>query len=236
MFFVWAWLFLQRKSGALGRRLFCAVASVQLILLAGLRHISIGPDTYTYKVNTFDPLITTPWSALPPKLWAGLLGQRGVVDPGFGLLVKGVQLLSVDYQVFLVVVAAAFIIPLGLLIYRYSPEPLMSFLIYSALFFNVYPQTAMRQTFALALVVLVGYGFIAERRLLPFLVLSAAAFTIHKSSICFLPFYFIAPHRYPRRSALAVIALVPVVYAFRVQVIGLLSGLAGYASYYGGPR
>lgn len=213
------------------RAIFCALASLQWILLSGLRHVSVGADTLAYKVWSFDLLRDTPWSEVLRSLQGWFTGQSAVKDPGYSVLVKSVQFLSVDYQVFLIFIAVLFTVPLGVFIFRYSAEPCASFLVYSCLFAGFFAVTGIRQTVATALVVLVGYKFIKERRLLPFLLLTMIAFTIHKSSLVFLPFYFLAQKKITGGYVTAVIGLAAGVAVYRNQLMRLLGALSGYEQY-----
>ena len=61
-----------------------------------------------------------------------------------------------------------------------------------ALFYAFYSVTGHRQTLATALIVFVGYKYIKEKKLLKFLVIAFIVFMLHKSSLVFIPYYFIA--------------------------------------------
>lgn len=213
------------------KKVFCALASLQWIALSGLRHYSVGADTLAYKVHGFDTVLYTSWSELMGAMWSVYSGAGGPKDPGYNLVVKAFQVFSQNYQMYLLFVAVVFTVPLGIFIYKYSRDPFMSFLIYSCLFSAFFAITGIRQTVATALVVLIGYHFIEQRRLVPFLVLSAVAFTIHKSSFVFVLLYFLAPMRLTRKRVIAVVAASVVVYMFRVPVTSLLASATGYEWY-----
>jgi len=156
-----------------------------------------------------------------------------VKDPGYTVFVKTLQLITSDYQVYLVLVAAMFTIPLGVLIYRHSRDPFLSFLVYSTLFYSFFAITGTRQTIATALVVLLGYPLIVKRQLLVFLLLGVIAFTIHKSSVVFLPFYFLADLEVTRIRFGAALSAAVLVFVFREPVastLAIASGYEGFAS------
>ena len=77
-------------------------------------------------------------------------------------------------------------------IYRNSNMPCFSYILFSTLFYAFYAVTGHRQTIATALIVFLGYECIKKRRPIRFAILAFIAFFIHKSSIVFVPFYFIA--------------------------------------------
>ena len=89
--------------------------------------------------------------------------------------------------------------------------PEISFLIFSVLFYAFFAITGHRQTIATALIVFWGYKYIKERKLLKFGILAFVAFLIHKSSIVFVPFYFIANIQItPLYVAIAIVSIIVV--------------------------
>lgn len=214
------------------RKLFCVVATAQWVALSGLRSTSVGADTLAYKLFRFDPLLSMSWRQVFQTFWASYSGGLGQVkDPGYLIVVKLLQIVSHDYQVFLICVAVVFTVPLGMLVYRRSADPFLSFLIYSTLFYSFFAVTGIRQTIATALVVLIGYRFIEDRRPWMFALLALVAVTIHKSAVVFIPYYFMYNWRFTyKRAALAALAL-PAIYALRQPIVAALGGLLGYGQY-----
>lgn len=231
LLFAWACLLLWNKPNEAKRKAFCIAATAQWVLLSGLRDITVGADTYSYKVFRFDPLLDTPWKDVFSAFSNSYFGTAGIKDPGYLVVVKLLQLVTVNYQVFLFLIALMFTVPLGIFIYRRSPEPFMSFLIYSCLFSSFFAITGIRQTLATALVVLIGYQFIEQRRLLAFLAIALVAITIHKSAIVFVPFYFIAPQRTTRPRALGLLLAAGVVYVLRAPIMRFLGDAMAYEQY-----
>ncbi|MRR30217.1 EpsG family protein [bacterium] len=227
----WAILLLWQKPSAMKRMMFCVIVSIQWVLLSGLRHFSVGDDTLAYKLYRFDPVLGISWAEAMRIVGAAFAGHYTVKDPGYVVFVKAAQLITHDYQVFLIIVALCFTVPLGLFIFRYSSEPLMSFLIYACLFASFFAITGLRQTVATALIVLVGYRFVEQRRPLPFIVLVAAAFMIHKSAIVFAPFYFVGSWKLTAKRASFMLAAVPLIYVFRTQVMRIVGTALGYEQY-----
>lgn len=112
--------------------------------------------------------------------------------PGYLLFQKIILFLTDSYQFYLILIAFIFNIILGFFILKKSPNFMFSFLIYLCLFYEFYGITGIRQTLATAFIVIIGYKFIKEKKVLPFVLLSIVSFTIHKSIIFFFPFYFFA--------------------------------------------
>lgn len=227
---IWAILLFQKKVSSTNKKIFVTIASLQWIFLSGLRHISIGPDTYNYS-NLFNEVQYQSWNQLFENFYNILfLGAYGK-DPGYELFEKFVQIFTSNYQIYLVIIAIIFTVPLGIWIYKNSSEPLISFLIYSCLFYSFFAITGHRQTIATALVVFIGYKFIKERKFWPFLLLVLVAFTIHKSAVSFFPFYFIANKKITKRYLTIVVAIIPVLFVLRHQTMVMLGTFTGYEIY-----
>ena len=186
----WGFLLLYNKSDK-KKKIYCAIVAMQWILISGLRHISVGSDTYAY-YYAFERVKSTPWKTILLQNWNYLFHGLEIKDPGYPLLEKIFQIFCGDYQVFLLFIAAVFTISMGVWIYKNSSMPCLSFIIYSVLFYAFYSVTGHRQTLATALIVFVGYKYIKEKKLLKFLVIAFIAFLLHKSSLVFIPYYFIS--------------------------------------------
>lgn len=176
----------KRKKGA-----YCTIVAVQWILISSLRHLSVGDDTLSYGA-AFERVKSMAWSDVFRMNWDYLFHGLDVKDPGYILLEKTFQIFSGSYQVFLFFIAILFTSALAIWVYKNSSMPCLSFVIYSTLFYSFYSITGHRQTIATAIIVLFGYKYVKERKLLKFLILSFIAFMIHKSALVFVPYYFIA--------------------------------------------
>lgn len=204
---------------------------VQWLSISGLRHFSVGTDTFAY----YDRYLKT---AVTPIQW--IVNDivmfyasyfSAVKDPGYALLEKGAQALGLNYQWFLFVVAASFIVPFTLMIFRHSKNIYISGIIYSTLFYEFYSVTGNRQTIAHGIILLFGLEAIFRRNLLRFVIIILAVSCIHKSALIFLPAYFLYNVRPSRLKFAIVISSLPVLFILRDQVISVLSSLSGYEQY-----
>lgn len=187
----WAYVFLYVYKADKHKKIYCSIVALQWILISGLRHISIGADTLAYKFG-FNETKNMPWSKIFTNIWDYLFNELDIKDPGYDLVEKIFQIFSDDYQVYLIFIAVLFTSFMAVWIYKNSIDPCFSFLLYSALFYSFYAITGHRQTIATAVIVFLGYKYIKERKVIKFAILSLFAYLIHKSSIVFVPFYFIA--------------------------------------------
>lgn len=212
------------------KKAFVILASLNWIILSGLRHLSIGADTYSY-LFIFNSIRNKSWQETFVNFYEVLfLGASGR-DPGYAIFEKSVQLFTTNYQIYLIIVAVIFTGALGIFIYRNSREPLISFLIYSCLFYSFFAITGYRQTIATALAVLIGHNFIQKRKIWHFSMFVLIAFTIHKSILVFFLFYFLADKSITGKYLAFMITLIVFMFFFRNQVMKLLGIFMGYESY-----
>lgn len=207
------------------KKLFSFLVSFQWILISGLRNICIGEDTANYG-DIFYRTISLPWNNIL-EIFKGF----EVKDPGYLIFQKAVGTVTNDYQIYLLIIALIFTIPLGYFIYKNSSEPCISFLIYSCLFYYFFSLTGIRQTIATALAVLIGYKFIKERKFYSFLLIILIAFTIHKSVICFFPFYFIANKRITKKYITIVAIISSGILMLGKYAYSSVAMLVGYEDY-----
>ncbi len=212
-------------------KVFCVLASLQWILLSGLRHLTIGADTYEY-VSSFHRAKAVSWQSLwtnfTDVLFKGVEGK----DPGFSFFEKFCNTVLGDQaQLYLLLIALLFFIPMGYFVYKYSAEPFTSFLLFSCLFYAFFAITGIRQTIATAFSVLVGYHFVVKRKFLPFLLLILLMATVHKSCLVFLIFYFIANKKLTKPYCAVMLALIPIVFLFKTQIKVFFVQLTGYEDY-----
>lgn len=224
--FVWAFVFLGLVKSDNGKKAFCALAGVQWILISGLRGMSVSPDMFSYK-NRFDNTMNTPWNKLFDNFYLVYVDEEGK-DPGYAVFEKIIQLFTKDYHAFLFIVAVLFFTGFAVWIYKNSTNPLLSMLIFDSFLWSFFALTGTRQTLATFLVVFIGGYFIKERKFWPFLLVSLIAFTVHKSAICFFPFYFISQINITKKYLAGVLCSLPILFVFRNQCFMILGSLVGY--------
>ena len=211
-------------------RIFCILASLNWILLSGLRHLRVGADTLKYGYY-FEQAKNISWLSLwkePVDIFIhGSMGK----DPGYIVFQKLVRLLTTNYRVYLIIIAVIFTLPLGIWIYRNSSNALMSFIIYSCLFYSFFSITGTRQTIATAMVVFVGYRYIKKQNIWIFLLLILIGSSIHFSAICYLPFYFIANREITNKYLFLCGSIFMGVFIFKGYIYRLGSKLIGYDQY-----
>ncbi len=224
---LWALLLLLIRPNNTKKAAYCGLVCLQWVLISGLRHVTVGPDTLGYR-RQFYQIAAESWGDRFAMFKTVYIDGEGK-DAGYYLLVKIFQIFSTNYQVFLLFVALLFMVGMSVWIYRNSSMPCMSFLIYSVLFYSFFSITGIRQTIATALVIFIGYRFVKERRLLPFLAIALVAFTIHKSSVIFIPYYFIANFNITPRYVSVVAVIAAIIVSFGKQIYGPVAEFLGFS-------
>lgn len=172
--------------------------TILLITFSGLRHEAVGNDTYA-NMQLFDRLTSISWSEIFGVFWDTYLnpGQDGNgKDPGELVIIKSLTYLLPDSRSFIFVIAALLMIPIGIFVYRNSESletPCFFYVFYITMFYPYLPNSAVRQSMALALL-MVGYLLLQKGKLYKFLICLFIATFVHKSiviTLLLLPFYFL---------------------------------------------
>lgn len=227
---------IRNDSFYLQKKAYCIICGVFWILISGLRGLSVGADTLAYKIS-FETVKNYPLNYVFQGLKDKYILGEGSKDPGYNILVKFFQFFSDNYQVYLIFIAAIFMIPFTIWIFRESKNPCISFILYSSLFYSFFSLTGHRQTIALSMTVLIGDKFIKERKILPFVIITLIASTIHASALVFLPFYFLSriPVRRKTIMAWSLSILISILARHQLKYFFIqLSGYDGYSKDYEG--
>lgn len=138
---------------------------------------------------------------------------------GFNMLMKLVAMLfGNQFQPFLVILAVFSSVVVAVVIYRYSPMPWMSYLVWNCLSFYIFGFSAIKQALAMNFVMLAFIG-IAERKLSFYLIMMAIASAIHAPALIFLPAYWLARSRVSPWTVLAYVVLGLLLNVFKDQFV-----------------
>ena len=168
-----------------------------LILISGLRHEAVGNDTFAYMTH-FDRVSSMKWSEILDNFWDSYFnpGENGNgKDPGELIIIKLLTYVLPGPRSFIFIVSALLLIPLGIFVYQNSEDLSTScffYVFYISMFYPYLPNSAVRQSFALALL-LVGYLLLQKGKVWQLILCLFLSTFIHKSiiiSILILPFYF----------------------------------------------
>ena len=112
-YLLWTQLYREER----GKKIFCVQATIQWILISGLRSMQVGADTDRYRMM-FENTLNMKWSEIEVAILQVFRGNNLYKDPGYYLVMKVFQIFSKNYNLYLTVVAAIFMIPFGMWVYK----------------------------------------------------------------------------------------------------------------------
>lgn len=216
------------------RKRYIIIVSILLILQSGLRNVTVGADTYVY-YQYFLEIQTKSWDSIIQNFTNVYTHGIGK-DPGYLVFEKVVSIFSDSYQFFLFIIAILFFTALGNFLLKNTQrlnDVILAYIIYAILFYGFFSITGHRQTIATALC-LFAFEYIKKRKLISFLIIILIAVTIHKSSLLFIPFYFIAHIKKTKYFNLIILMLFPLFMLNRniiSQYFKTIAGLEEYGEY-----
>lgn len=150
--------------------------------VSGFRYCHLTGDLIKYQ-TTFHIMGTAGW--FDSILWSN--GKNF----GFHYFLKLLHVLTNgNYQIVLLLTAIVIHGILAYLVFRYSPSPWFSFLVWNCLGFYIFGFSALKQSLAMAFVML-SFDAIARRNASYYLICIAIAGSIHLPALVFLPAYWL---------------------------------------------
>ncbi|MBE6922631.1 MAG: EpsG family protein [Ruminococcaceae bacterium] len=127
-----------------------------------------------------------------------------------------------NYQAFLIILATICCLIAGIFIYRYSPRPWFSFVVWNCLgFYVTYDYLAVKQGLAMA-ILMISMMCILERKPCWFLFWTLVAGFIHMPALCFLPAYFLANWKLDKYMVALYIAAAVIIFFSRNQIVQIV--------------
>lgn len=127
-----------------------------------------------------------------------------------------------DFQIFLIFIAIVIEIAVAIIIYRYSPAPWLSYLIWNCFGFYVLGFSAIKQALAMGLLMFAFVG-IMEEKPKKFLLWTLLAGCVHAPALIFLPAYWLAGNRMSVKKIIIYVAVIALVYIFRNPIVTFIS-------------
>lgn len=194
--------------------LFLVLICIQLVAIMGLREKHIGMDTMSY----YKKFISVDMMTLKD------IYDDSSKELGFLLLIKGVRMITDDFQVFLVIAATVSIVPIMVVIIKCSKKPFLSILIFIAFDYYAFMFSGMRQAIAYGLCFF-SYLFIKEKKFLKFLIVVFLASQFHKSAYLFLPAYFVANTKINKNTISIMVVSFGLVFIFKERIFRIIAEL-----------
>lgn len=196
IFFVLLYHFVNSKHYHDKQKVYIQFCTVILILVSGLRHEAVGIDTFANMQN-FERAIFMSWSDVFSDFWLRYLHPNTDwgKDPAEYILYKCLSLVTHDSRIFLFLIAALVLIPVGYFIYKFSNNlvaTMFTYIFFTVLLYQYVPNSAVRQSIAVASYLL-SLVFLRDKKYLYFVILLLFGSLFHKSiliGLLILPFVF----------------------------------------------
>ena len=157
--------------------------SLLLILIIGLRDDSIGIDTWNY-INNF--AMKSKWSLLD------LQGLQWHDEIGHTILIILIGKLGLSWNIYAIIMASIYMIPILFLIYKYTKNCFLGISILILSGYWTYPMSTMRQAAAMGIVVI---AFLNKDKIMRSILLILLASTFHISAL--ISFLFLIALKVP---------------------------------------
>ena len=127
-----------------------------------------------------------------------------------------------NYTIFLMALAVFCCTVAAVFIYRFSPKPWFSYLVWNCMqFYLTYDFLAIKQGLAMA-ILMIAMMHIFDRRPVAFVITTLIAGFVHMPALCFLPAYFLAQRKVHFKLVLAYCVAAFLIYASRTQIVNLI--------------
>lgn len=234
LFFLYLLLY-NRRYNQSSRKNYIIIVTLVLSLVSALRHNGVGVDTYAYYI-TFTDSQNLSWSYILGNILSFFRGAI-IKDPGYALFTKCMSTILGNFNLYLFFIAIFFLSAIGYILYK-SVDNLFGYVIsysyYISLLFGFFPNSAIRQTVAMAFLLwaIIIYQN-KHKKIIPIIFIVFASL-IHKSVLFgLIPLFFM----YIKNIQLiykSAIILMPLFFwvSFKfVELLILLSGAEHYMKY-----
>lgn len=193
--------------------LICAL----MFCVMGLRDCyTVGLDSTTSYLKSFNTIGDLDWNEITGK------GEDNL-NIATGYLFKLIYLLSNgDYQWVIITLAAFEMLVLAHFLRRYSISPVVSILCYFGLLLYTFMFSALKQSIAMAIIML-SFDAIVDRKPLRFLLLVVIAGQFHFPAFIFLPAYFISKMNTDKTYWFMLASLLLITFVFRNGIVHLMT-------------
>lgn len=162
----------------------------------------------------------------PDISWFSKNVFNGGRNAGFEWVKKAVAIITNgDFQIFLLVLAIIAEVGLAILVYRYSPKPWLSYLVWNCMgFFVTYDFCAIKQGLAMSILVF-AMICILEKKPSGFLFFTLLAGFVHTPALTFLPAYWLMNRKVNMRTIATYIVVAGVIFIFRNNIVHFLQDI-----------
>ena len=185
------------------RRNYILMAALPMFFLIAFRNQYIGADTLVY-LEHFERMVDTPWSRI---------FDNTRMEHGYIVFVKMLTLFTNNALIYQVICVTIYLLAVTSFVNQLDDDPFFVLFLFATMGMYTFMFTGVRQCLAIS-ICLFSFRFIRKRKIVPFALLMALAFTFHKSSILFVAAYLIYRRRLNGLNALIYVALLLVALLF----------------------
>lgn len=132
------------------------------------------------------------------------------------------QITDGNFQIVLIIIAVFIELAVAIVVFKHSPSPWLSYLIWNCFGFYSFGFSALKQSFAMGFILL-AFSAIMEKKPVRFIVFVAVAGFIHFPAFIFLPAYIIASRKITYKNAIIYIVIAILIFALRNDIVELSS-------------
>lgn len=201
---------------------FIIFSSLGLIIDSGLRHLSIGPDTYQYYLMFEEAKSYTISDLFKSTFGIGIYSN--VKDVGYWLFVRLFQQIFSSFRMFLIFIAVFFFTALGRFIYKNTDDLrsiLLSYLFYIGMFWYFFSTTGCRQTISVSLLMF-AFPYLVEGKYIKYVAVILVSTLFHASAICAMLGVLVMFVHSKRFFSILVITLIPIIFVARYKLFAFL--------------
>lgn len=163
------------SSETLSKKIFICLTTSHLLIVQGLRSSDIGVDLGRYSRH----FLSTQNSS-----YEGVFSNIFNFEFGYNLFTTAASNLNLSFQVFIFLISLINLTVLGWMIYQYSSNAYISYMMYIILGLYDFGFSGLRQSLALS-IILISYHFINKKKLLFFLISIIIASLFHSTALIF---------------------------------------------------
>ena len=123
-----------------------------------------------------------------------------------------------NFQALIIIIAVISAIALGVLIYRYSEKPFISFLLWNCFGFYIFTFYSIKQALAMAIIMLAAACVVEEKRRLFYILVAIAGF-VHFPAFIFLPAYELSRLKRARSIITVYLTIFIIIFIFRNSIV-----------------
>ncbi len=156
--------------------------------------------------------------------WVDHVFGNGLSNVGLRLFFRGIGAFHLKYEVCIFLIALLVAVSLGLLVYRYSPSPYWSYLMYLGMGFYLFTYTGLKQSVAMSFLIFSAMAYFEDKQV-KMIVWVLVAGLFHAPAMIFLFLLLLHTKKINFRYICTVALLFAVCFVFKEQLVTVLSDL-----------